>query len=86
MIWSLPLLITSRYESKGNGFNQKQTEDILKYFLDKNNLPYFYYTYKPKEEFPFDFDGCFDMRNIDIRINYTSEVKLNLILEIIVVS
>ena len=74
------LLITSRYESKGNGFNQKQTEDILKYFLDKNNLPYFYYTYKPKEEFPFDFDGCFDMRNIDIRIQLyiRSKAKLNI--------
>ncbi len=36
--------------------------------------------YKPKDEFPFKFDGCLDMRHIDVRTQfYISERKLNLI-------
>jgi|TARA_R100000315_G_C5233466_1_gene144548 hypothetical protein len=73
------LLISSRYESSGIGFNEKQTEEILSYFLKKNNLPYFYYTYKPKEDFPFKFNGCLDMRNMDIRtqLYLRTKAKLN---------
>tara|TARA_X000001388_G_scaffold72071_1_gene62383 strand:+ start:164 stop:1654 length:1491 start_codon:yes stop_codon:yes gene_type:complete len=74
------LLISHRYESNGNGFNQNQTERILSYFLSKHNLPYFYYTYKPKNELPFNFNGCLDMRNMDIRIQLyiRSKAKLNI--------
>jgi len=74
------LLISNRYESSGNGFSEKQTQEILKYFIQKNDLPYFYYTYKPKEDFPFTFNGCFDMKNIDIRLQLyiRSKAKLNI--------
>tara|TARA_E500000318_G_C3566596_1_gene215921 strand:+ start:2792 stop:4285 length:1494 start_codon:yes stop_codon:yes gene_type:complete len=61
------LLITGRYESQDGRYDEETNKEILSYFLDKNDIPYFYYTYKPKDEFPFEFNGCLDMRNMDVR-------------------
>ena len=74
------LLITNRYESQAGRYDEETNKKIISYFLSKNDLPYFYYTYKPKEEFPFDFNGCFDMRNLDVRLQLyiRSKAKLNI--------
>ena len=74
------LLITDRYESQGGKYDEETNRKILTSFLDKNKLPYFYYTYKPKEHFPFEFDGCLDMRHIDVRtqLYIRSKAKLNI--------
>ena len=74
------LLITDRYESHGGKYDEETNKKILSEFLDKNKLPYFYYTYKPKEEFPFNFEGCLDMRNMNVRMQLyiRSKSKLNI--------
>ena len=69
------LLITNRYESQGGRYDEETNREILSYFLEKNKIPYFYYTYKPKEELPFDFDGCLDIRNINVRIQLYIRTK-----------
>ena len=74
------LLISNRYESQNGRYDEEGNEKILTYFLEKNKLPYFYFTYKPKEEFPFKFDGCLDLRNMDVRtqLYIRSKAKLNI--------
>jgi len=74
------LLITNRYESQSGRYDEETNKEIISYFLKKNNIPYFYYTYKPKAEFPFDFNGCLDMRHMDVRIQLyiRSKAKFNI--------
>tara|TARA_R110000744_G_scaffold375104_1_gene488365 strand:- start:82 stop:1560 length:1479 start_codon:yes stop_codon:yes gene_type:complete len=74
------LLITNRYESQSGRYDEETNKEIISYFLKKNNIPYFYYTYKPKGEFPFDFDGCLDMRHMDVRMQLyiRSKAKFNI--------
>ena len=74
------LLITDRYESQSGRYDEETNKEIISYFLKKNNIPYFYYTYKPKAEFPFDFNGCLDMRHMDVRIQLyiRSKAKFNI--------
>jgi len=61
------LLITNRYESQDGRYDEETNKEIISHFLNKNDVPYFYYTYKPKDEFPFKFNGCLDMRHMDVR-------------------
>ena len=61
------LLITNRYESQDGRYDEETNREIISHFLNKNDVPYFYYTYKPKDDFPFKFDGCLDMKHIDVR-------------------
>ena len=74
------LLITNRYESQGGKYDEESNKNILSTFLNKNKLPYFYWTYKSPEEFPFKFDGCLDMKHMDVRtqLYIRSRAKLNI--------
>ena len=74
------LLISNRYESQGGRYDEETNKNIIKKLLDKHQLPYFYWTYKPKQDLPFDFDGCLDMRNMDTRLQLyiRSKAKLNI--------
>ena len=49
--------------------------------LNENSIPYFYWSYKPLKDTPFNFiNKALDMRHIDIRIQLyiKSKAKLNL--------
>lgn len=74
------LLITNRYESQGGRYDEETNKQIFTHFLEKNDIPYFYYTYKKRDEFPFTFNGCFDMRHLDIRLQLyiRSKAKFNI--------
>ena len=74
------LLITNRYESQSGRYDEETNKEIISHFLNKNDVPYFYYTYKPKDEFPFKFNGCLDMRNMDVRtqLYIRSKAKFNI--------
>ena len=78
------LLVSDRFGTLMGKPNKKtldrETQEITK-FLKNNNLPYFYYTYKPIKNTPFNFiDKALDMRNIDLRIQLyiKSKAKLNI--------
>tara|TARA_A100001201_G_scaffold84874_1_gene75132 strand:- start:212 stop:1702 length:1491 start_codon:yes stop_codon:yes gene_type:complete len=74
------LLISNRYESQGGRYDEDTNKKLISKLLDKYKLPYFYWTCKPKEELPFEFDGCLDMRNMDTRLQLyiRSKAKLNI--------
>ena len=79
------LLITNRFEgiSKSTGesydmeSNIKLTNLLLKKYAD---LPFFYWSYKPKSKLPLSFKGCLDMRYMDTRIQLyiRSKAKINI--------
>lgn len=69
------LIISNRYESQDGRYDEDTNREIISYFLEKNKVPYFYYTYKPKDEFPFEFNGCLDMRHMDVRIQLYIRTK-----------
>ncbi len=75
------LLITNRFESKGGRYDGEGNKLIATHLLKKyKNLPFFYWTYKPKNQLPLFFNGCLDMRHIDIRIQLyiRSKAKVNI--------
>jgi len=78
------LLISDRFGTQRGKYDEKtynkDTEVMIK-VSKENPLPYFYWTYKPIKETPFDFiDGVLDMRYIDLRIQLyiKSRAKLNI--------
>ena len=74
------LLVSNRFESQGGRYDEETNKKIITKLLDKNKLPYFYWTYKPKKELPFNFNGCLDMRNMDTRLQLyiRSKAKINI--------
>ena len=74
------LLVSNRFESQGGRYDEETNKKIITKLLDKNKLPYFYWTYKPKKELPFNFNGCLDMRNMDTRLQLyiRSRAKINI--------
>jgi hypothetical protein len=78
------LLLSDRFGTQRGKFDEesykRDTDNITKVLLE-NKLPYFYWSYKPLEETPFNFiDTALDMRHIDIRIQLyiKSKALLNL--------
>jgi hypothetical protein len=75
------LLITNRFESKGGRYDEESNKKLISLLLEKNkNLPFFYWTYKPKNQLPLSFKSALDMRHIDVRIQLyiRSKAKLNI--------
>jgi len=76
------LLITNRFESNGGRYDEKSNKLIATYLLKKyKDLPFFYWTYKPKNQLPLSFKGCLDMRHIDVRVQLyiRSKAKVNIL-------
>jgi len=78
------LLVSDRFGTQKGKIDDatlnREARGISK-FLKENDLPYFYWTYKPLKETPFGFiNGILDMRNIDLRIQLyiKSRAKLNI--------
>ena len=78
------LLVSNRFGTQFGKYHQetynKDTKNVTK-VLKNNNLPYFYWSYKPLHDTPFNFiDKALDMRHIDIRVQLyiKSKAKLNL--------
>tara|TARA_Y100000004_G_C8887180_1_gene400315 strand:+ start:72 stop:977 length:906 start_codon:yes stop_codon:yes gene_type:complete len=78
------LLVSDRFGTQRGKYDEKtfnnETTKITK-VLNDNNLPYFYWTYKPIQNTPFNFiNNVLDMRHIDIRVQLyiKSKAKLNI--------
>tara|TARA_R100001377_G_scaffold70740_1_gene46253 strand:- start:703 stop:2499 length:1797 start_codon:yes stop_codon:yes gene_type:complete len=78
------LLLSDRFGTQRGKFDQtsydRDTKKI-KSVLGENSIPYFYWSYKPIEDTPFNFiDTALDMRHIDIRIQLyiKSKARLNI--------
>jgi len=76
------LLISNRFGTKFGKHNtesyQSETNKIKK-VLSENKLPYFYWTYKPLEDTPFDFiDDVLDIRNVNLRVQMYIRCKAKL--------
>jgi hypothetical protein len=79
------LLITSRFEgvskSTGEDYDIEGNIKLMTALLEKcGDLPFFYYTHKKPNEYPFSFNKCLDMRHMDTRIQLyiRSKAKLNI--------
>ncbi|MBC8428462.1 hypothetical protein H8D04_01120 [bacterium] len=77
------LLVSDRFGTQDGRHDEKSYKKdvrVMSKVLNENPLPYFYYSYKPLKETPFDFiDKVLDMRHIDLRIQLyiKSIAKLN---------
>ena len=77
------LLISERFGTQFGKYDEKSfindNEKINKLLLS-NNLPYFYWTYKPLNQFNFNIDSVLDMRNMELRIQLyiKSKAKINI--------
>ena len=75
------LLITNRFESRGGRYDEESNKLLATALLNKcKDLPFFYWTYKPKNQLSLSFKGCLDMRHIDTRVQLyiRSKAKLNI--------
>jgi hypothetical protein len=78
------LLVSDRFGTKYGKHNQENYERDTKNMTEvlyENQVPYFYWSYKPLIDTPFNFiNKALDMRHIDIRIQLyiKSKAKLNL--------
>ncbi|SVD01560.1 uncharacterized protein METZ01_LOCUS354414, partial [marine metagenome] len=79
------LLITSRFEgvskSTGEDYDIEGNIKLMTALLEKcGNLPFFYYTHKKPNEYPFSFNRCLNMRYMDTRtqLYIRSKAKLNI--------
>ena len=79
------LLITNRFEgvskSTGKDYDIEGNIKLMTALLEKcGDLPFFYYTHKKPNEYPFSFNKCLDMRHMDPRIQLyiRSKAKLNI--------
>jgi hypothetical protein len=78
------LLLSDRFGTKYGKHNQENYERDTKNMTEvlyENQVPYFYWSYKPLIDTPFNFiNKALDMRHIDIRIQLyiKSKAKLNL--------
>jgi len=75
------LLITNRFESRGGRYDEESNKLLATLLLKKYaDLPFFYWSYKPKSKLPLSFKGCLDMRYMDTRIQLyiRSKAKINI--------
>jgi hypothetical protein len=75
------LLITNRFESSGGRYDEESNKMLMNVLLEKcGDLPFFYYTHRKPNEYPFSFNKCLDMRHMDPRIQLyiRSKAKLNI--------
>jgi hypothetical protein len=79
------LLITNRFEgvskSTGEDYDIEGNIKLMTALLEKcGDLPFFYYTHKKPNEYPFSFNRCLNMRYMDTRIQLyiRSKAKLNI--------
>ena len=79
------LLITNRFEgvskSTGKDYDAEGNIKLMTALLEKcGDLPFFYYTHRKPDEYPFSFNKCLDMRHMDPRIQLyiRSKAKLNI--------
>ena len=78
------LLISDRFGTQRGKYDEKTFENEknkITEVLKENKLPYFYWTYKPIQNTPFNFiNNVLDMRHTDIRIQLyiKSKAKLNI--------
>ena len=78
------LLVSDRFGTQRGKYDEKTFENEknkITEVLKENKLPYFYWTYKPIQNTPFNFiNNVLDMRHIDIRIQLyiKSKAKLNI--------
>ena len=79
------LLITNRFEgvskSTGKDYDIEGNIKLMTALLEKcGGLPFFYYTHKKPNEYPFSFNKCLNMRYMDTRIQLyiRSKAKLNI--------
>jgi len=77
------LLVSDRFGTQNGKYSEKsynKDTEVMSKVLKDNPLPYFYYSYKPLKETPFDFiNDVLDMRHIDLRIQLyiKSQAKIN---------
>ena len=79
------LIITSRFEGRSTTtdtvYDGEGNKMIMSALLEKcGDLPFFYYTHKKPDEYPFSFNKCLDMRHMDTRLQLyiRSKAKLNI--------
>ncbi len=78
------LLVSNRFGTQFGKYNESSyindNEKIIK-LLNNNKLPYFYWAYKPLNQFDFNFiDSVLDMHNINLRLQLyiKSRAKINI--------
>jgi|TARA_Y100000034_G_scaffold65097_1_gene78759 hypothetical protein len=78
------LLVSDRFGTQSGKYDEKsynKDTKVMSKVLKDNPLPYFYYSYKPLKETPFDFiDDVLDVKHIDLRIQLyiKSMAKVNI--------
>jgi len=77
------LLISDRFGTQYGRYDKKSYEnDFSKVgnFLDKNRLPYFYWSYKDLDDIGFEVDRALDMKHMNLRIQLyiKSKAKVNI--------
>ena len=63
-----------------NRFNKERDSEFIEKALQKNDLPYFYWTSNPSLLSLFDFNKVFDMRNVSIRIQMYIKTKAKVLI------
>ena len=77
------LLMSDRFGTqRGKHDSESYDKDVkvMSDVLQKNNLPYFYWTYKPLNQFNFSLNSILDMHNMSLRIQLyiKSKAKINI--------
>ncbi len=63
-----------------NRFNKERDSEFIEKALQKNDLPYFYWTSNPSLLSLFNFNKVFDMRNVSIRIQMYIKTKAKVLI------
>ena len=77
------LLISDRFGTQKGKYNSdsymRDTKNISK-ILKENKLPYFYWTFKPTKNLPFNFKKALNLRHVNLRVQLyiKSRAKLNI--------
>ena len=77
------LLISKRFGTQFGKYDKKSfinDNDKINNLLNSNKLPYFYWTYKPLNQFNFSLNSILDMHNMSLRIQLyiKSKAKINI--------
>jgi hypothetical protein len=76
------LLISNRFGTQHGKYHKSSYENDNKKIIElvsSNKLPYFYWTYKPIEEFDFNFiETALDMHNMDLRMQLYIKSKASI--------
>jgi hypothetical protein len=77
------LLISKRFGTQFGKYDKKSfinDNDKINNLLNSNKLPYFYWTYKPLNQFNFSLNSILDMHNMNLRIQLyiKSKAKINI--------